>query len=154
MNLESLGCRTDLITLESDVEILDRGDYIAVRSPIDPEHIWGNFLIFSKPPAAGDFENWSSLFDREIGTAPRINHKAYGWDTTDGDVGCIDPFLRAGFVLDESLVLTAESVFPPPRPNTEVSIRAITTDQEWEAVMANQIACAPPECLVANEVPV
>jgi hypothetical protein len=48
MNLKSLGYRTDLIFASFDGEITDRGDYLAIRSPTNPDFYWGNFLLFSR----------------------------------------------------------------------------------------------------------
>ncbi len=67
MNVKSLGYRTDLIFPAFDGEIIDRGDYLVVRSPANPAFYWGNFLLFSQPPQEGDFREWRDLFTLEIG---------------------------------------------------------------------------------------
>jgi len=82
MNVRSLGYRTDLIFPSFEGEILDRGDYLVVRTPLNPVFYWGNFLLFSEPPGEGDFDQWRRLFQREIGGPPQFKHLAFGWDGT------------------------------------------------------------------------
>jgi hypothetical protein len=47
MNVKSLGYRTDLIFPTFDGEIIDRGDYLVIRTPKNPTFYWGNFLLFA-----------------------------------------------------------------------------------------------------------
>ena len=55
MDVKSLGYKTDLIFPAFDGEIVDRGDYLVVRTPSNPYFYWGNFLLFPRPPAEGDY---------------------------------------------------------------------------------------------------
>ena len=48
-----------------------REGYLVVRSPQNPLHHWGNFLLFDEPPAAGDGERWEALFEAEFADTPR-----------------------------------------------------------------------------------
>lgn len=145
MNIKSLGYMTDLIFHRFDGEVVDRGDYIVIRTPSNPNFHWGNFLLFEAPPCATDFERWSRLFAEEIGTAPEINHVAFGWDTTAGEKGDVQPFLDAGLHLDLSVVLTAREVSPPPKVSNKIDIRPIRQDWEWDGALQNQIMCRGPE---------
>jgi ribosomal protein S18 acetylase RimI-like enzyme len=145
MNIQSLGYRTDLIFPRFDGEVLDRGDYIVIRTPANPTFYWGNFLLFPTPPAAGDFDRWRQLFDQEIGVPPVTNHLAFGWDTVQGETGDLEPFLAAGFGANTSVVLTACEVRRPPKYNPEIVVRRITEDWEWEGALEVQIACRKPE---------
>lgn len=145
MIIHSLGYRTDLFFPRFDGEVIDRTDYLVVRTPANPTFYWGNFLLFPAPPAPGDFERWRSLFAREIGVPPTVCHFAFGWDGTAGETGEIAAFLAAGFSLDETVVLTARGVQRPDKYNEEVEVRALTEDWEWEAALLNQIACRDPE---------
>ncbi len=53
MNIQSLGYRTDLFFPRFDGEVIDRGDYIVIRTLSNPTYHWGNFLLFSQSPADG-----------------------------------------------------------------------------------------------------
>src|SRR5574337_1006021 len=103
MQVRSLGYRTDLIFHRFDGQILDRGDYLVVRTPCNPTYHWGNFLLFPKPPEADDFERWRRLFETEIGSAEKVGHMALGWDGADGQTGKAEPFLQAGFELERGV---------------------------------------------------
>jgi len=144
MNLRSLGYRTDLIFPAFDGEIIDRGDYLAVRSPLNPTFYWGNFLLFAKPPQEGDFEKWRELFGRDIGAPPKVTHLAFGWDSPQGDSGLIEPFLQAGFGVERSVVLTATQPRPPARPSSEVTIRVLNTDADWAQAVELQVLGREP----------
>jgi GNAT superfamily N-acetyltransferase len=145
MNVQSLGYRTDLIFPRFDGQILDRGDYLVVLSPDNPTHYWGNFLLFARPPGPGDYETWTRLFAREIGWRSGIRHLAFGWDAPDGATGTIEPFLAAGYNLSQNSILTARSVQPPPRVNSDVAIRRLAGDEEWEQALALQVLCSQGE---------
>jgi GNAT superfamily N-acetyltransferase len=145
MNVKSLGYRTDLIFSAFDGEIVDRGDYLVIRSPANPTFYWGNYLLFSRPPQEGDFRKWRDLFAREIGVPPETEHQVFGWDSPEGDEGVIQPFLQAGFRLNRSVVMTSTELRRPARPSDLVSIRALKTESDWEKAVDNQVVCREPE---------
>lgn len=146
MNLQSLGYRTDLMFRRFEGEVLDRGDYLVVRTPKNPGYRWGNFLIFDRAPGAGDLERWKAIFANEIGTPPTYKHYVFGWDSPQR--GVIEPFLEAGFRLEESAVLTAQSVNPPPKLNTACQVRSFAGQADWQEWIKLEIAmnaALPPE---------
>lgn len=145
MNIQSFGYRTDLIFPHFDGEVIDRGDYTVIRTPFNPTFYWGNFLLFVQPPAAGDLHRWRRLFAEEIGTPPATKHLAFGWDTTAGETGVIQPFLDAGFRSNSSVVLTTQEVSKPPKFNEQIEVRRLTQDWEWEGALEVQVACREPE---------
>ncbi len=145
MKVQSLGYRTDLIFAKFDGLILDRGGYLVILTPTNPDFYWGNFLLFTNPPGEGDLENWKTIFAEEIGSQLKVSHLAFGWDTLDGELGDVQPFLDEGFNLSQSVVLSTAQVTIPPKYNQEVVIRPLTDDWEWEQATQNQVACRPPE---------
>lgn len=145
MNVESLGYRTDLIFPTLDGEILDRGDYLVVRTPTNPTFYWGNFLLFSHPPREGDLKAWRDLFALEVGAPPEAEHQVFGWDSPEGEEGVIQPFLEAGFRLVRNVVLTSSEPRSPARPSSLVTIRALRTESDWEQAVENQVVCREPE---------
>jgi ribosomal protein S18 acetylase RimI-like enzyme len=144
MNVRSLGYRTDLIFPAFDGEIIDRGDYLVIRSPANPTFYWGNYLLFSRPPQEGDLRKWRDLFAREIGVPPGTEHQVFGWDSPEGDEGVIQPFLEAGFRLNQSVVMTGTELRRPARFSDLVSIRALKTESDWEKAVDNQVVCREP----------
>ena len=145
MKVKSLGYRTDLIFPNFDGEIIDRGDYLVIRTPANPGFYWGNFLFFSTPPGESSFKEWRDLFAQELGVPPQTKHQTFGWDSPDGELGVIQPFLQVGFRLVSEVVLTSSELHSPPRPSDLVSIRALQTDADWELVVENQVVCREPE---------
>ena len=145
MNVKSLGYRTDLIFPAYDGEIIDRGDYLVIRTPVNPTFYWGNFLLFSHPPQAGDISKWRELFAVEIGTPPETEHQVFGWDSPEGELGVIRPFLQAGFRLNSDVVMTSNEPHSSPFPSGLVSIRALQTEDDWQQAVENQVVCREPE---------
>lgn len=145
MDIRSLGYRTDLIFPAFDGEIVDRGDYLVVRSPANPMFYWGNFLLFSQPPERDDYQRWRDLFAKEIGSLPEIEHQTFGWDSPEGDEGDTRQFLESGFRLSRGVVMLATELQKPPAPSALLEIRALKSDSEWEQALANQVECREKE---------
>jgi ribosomal protein S18 acetylase RimI-like enzyme len=145
MKIKSLGYRTDLFFPAFDGQIIDRGNYLVIRTPKNPTFYWGNFLFFSQPPREGDFNEWRDLFAQEIGTPPNTEHQVFGWDSPVGEEGIIQPFLEAGFNLERNVVLTSSKPNDPARPSRLVNIRPLKTESDWEQAVENQVACREPE---------
>ena len=58
----SLVWATHLDVLPPDRAIARHDGFLAVRSPSNPTHYWGNLLLFDDPPHAGDRTRWEELF--------------------------------------------------------------------------------------------
>jgi len=128
-----------------DGEIVDRGDYLVIRSPANPTFYWGNYLLFCRTPQDGDYSKWRDLFASEIGAPPEIEHQAFGWDSPEGDTGVIEPFLQGGFRPNNGVVLTGTDLRPPAKASELVSVRALMSDSDWEQAIDNQVVCREPE---------
>ncbi len=140
MQIQSLGLRSDLIFPRFEGEVIDRGDYIVVRTPANPGYCWGNYLLFPAAPVEGDYERWTSLFARELGNKAGIEHIALTWDGVDGTEGEIAPFLAAGFELSRCDILTADSVRQPPSYRADLNVRRFADKREWDISLAEHIA--------------
>lgn len=145
MEIHSLGYRTDLFFPKFEGIVLDRGEYLAIRTPSNPGFYWGNFLLFLKPPVQGDLAKWQALFQQEISSKQVTHHTVFGWDSPQGETGEVQPFIDAGFMLNESIVLTTTEVNPPPKYNDEVVVRPLMEDWEWEQALQTQVECRSPE---------
>jgi ribosomal protein S18 acetylase RimI-like enzyme len=142
----ALAWATDVDTLAPDAVVERRDGYLLIRSPSNPTFYWGNLLLFDEAPCSGDGPRWEELFEREFTNAPRVEHRSFGWDRTDGEPGAArEEFLERGYELDESIALVAEAehVQPHPRANRDVDIRALDPngdDTLWDAVLELQVA--------------
>lgn len=142
MQLRSLGYRTDLIFAGFDGEIIDRGEYLVIRTPSNPGYYWGNFLLFQDPPQADDLARWRRLFKQEVGGPPKCNHQTFGWDADQA--GDTRAFLDTGFRLNRNSVMTCASPRSPEQAAAGVEIRPLQTASEVQAAVENQVVCREP----------
>lgn len=136
--VRSLAYRTDLFLVAEGGVVRERERYIVLETPSNPDFYWGNFLLFPEPPDAdaatrGHERSWLDAQARELPNATTV---LLGWDRPDGATGELEPFLREGFELDESAILTARRAVRPPRLNEDVKIEPISTDAQWRASAA------------------
>lgn len=144
MKIQTLGYQTDLIFAAFDGEILDRQEYLVIRSPKTPNYFWGNFLLFPRPPQKGDYQHWTQVFDKEFSDLSGIDHKAIGWDDASGEIGYIDDFLKAGYKLEEGKTLAATQVELPATNKADVTVQVLENENHWDQVLRNQIASTIP----------
>ena len=134
MQLRSLGYRTDLMFHRFEGDVTDRGRYLVIRTPSNPTYRWGNFLLFDAPPGPGDFEQWTALFEQEVGKPPEVTHKVFGWDAVGDVQGEVAPFLEAGYTLETSVVMATSTLKRPQKYDRDVDIRALT-EADYAAVV-------------------
>ncbi len=131
----SLVWATDIDVLPADRILLRRTSYWVVRSPANPGHFWGNFLIFDTPPRAGDGSRWQAAFAAEF---PDLEHCTLAWDVTDGTLGAARTEFP-GFALERAVGLVAapDALTPHPRAATAaVTVRALEVeDAGWDEVL-------------------
>lgn len=150
MTPRSVAIATDIDVLPVGRIVRRRPGYTVVRSPSNPAHFWGNFLVFEEPPGEGDAHRWEALFEREFGDEPRVRHRAFTWDRTDGAAGrAREEFLPRGYELDDSIALVAapSDLRPHRRANDAVAVRALDPrgdDELWAAVVELQVADREP----------
>jgi ribosomal protein S18 acetylase RimI-like enzyme len=130
VRVTSLGFRTDvaLRVLEGG-QVTDRGDYLVVRSPGNPDFWWGNFILAGAMPQAGSAAEWLARFAAEF---PAARHVALGVDSSHYHAVIPADFLAAGLEPQRSTVLTCAAIREPPYPNAEAEIRLLESDADWE----------------------
>ena len=138
MRITSLGFRTDvaLRALEG-AEVTDRGDHLVVRTPVNPDFWWGNFLLLARVPGPGQGREWLARFAAEF---PAARHVALGVDSTE-DAETPEEFAAAGLEADRATVLTAARLRPPPHPSTQAEIRPLDGDGDWRQSVDLAIRC-------------
>jgi len=145
MQVTSLGTRTDLFIVRFEGQVTHEPSYVVVRSPGNPTHYWGNYVIFDRAPRPGDAPAWLDVFAREIGAPPEVRHVLLAWDApVDGDAD-LSEFERLGFTVEKNVILaaSADAVHAPPRVSDEAEFRVITTDEDWAQVLECQVASRP-----------
>jgi ribosomal protein S18 acetylase RimI-like enzyme len=132
--------------------VVERCDgYVAVRSPSNPSHYWGNFLLFDTPPREGDASRWEARFEDSFRDDPRVRHRTFAWGRTDTDAGARSEFVDRGYNLEESvaLIASAAQLRPHPRESSEVDVRALDPTEGadiafWDAVVELQVKGRDP----------
>ncbi len=144
----SLLWATDIDVLPPDRALARRDGFLVIRSPSNPEHYWGNLLLFDGPPEHGDGERWERMFADEFGDEPGVRHRTLAWDRPDGPAGSAHhEFVTRGYELETTVGLVArpEDLRPHPRANREVRVRVLdpaphVDEQLWDQVVELQVA--------------
>ncbi|MCW2926038.1 MAG: GCN5-related N-acetyltransferase [Thermoleophilia bacterium] len=137
VEIRSLITATDIDTLPDTSVIEDRGEYVVIRSPSNPSHYWGNFLVWRSPPVSGDRERWEAAFEAEFGVERESTHVAFSWDVPGGGPpGEVEQFVEAGYEADGDvgLIATPAELTPHPRAATDVTIELLDPEgdeQGW-----------------------
>ncbi len=140
MIVNSLAFKTDLFFHRFNGEVFDRDKYLCIRTPSNPSFFWGNLLYYSEPPTQTSYNDWTAQFTSQF-SAMNVHHMTFAWDSIDGSTGQPQEFLKNGFVLEESIVMVAEEIRRPSKVSTEFSIKPISTEEHWDAVISNQVRC-------------
>ncbi len=123
----SLIRETDIAALPLSREVLRRDSYWVIRSPSNPEHYWGNLLLFDTPPQPGDGPAWERRFDEEFAGSD-VEHRTLAWEGPDGALGAAnDELLARGYELEKTVGLRAsiDDLRPHPRASADVEVRAL-----------------------------
>lgn len=131
--------------------IVDRGEYLVVRTPSNPAFWWGNFLLFPGPAAAGAAARWLTAFTAEF---PDAGYRAIGVDGTSAGYGDQGEFAVLGLTAEVNTVLTARRLREPaPRPAAvagaagtarraaDIVCRPLAGDDDWAQADTLTFAC-------------
>ena len=123
MQVRSLALTTELALAATRGKITDRGDYLVVETPDDPGYYYGNLLVLPAPPQVGEVAYWTRRYVAELGDHPAVT---LWWDGITGDAGAADELRAAGFTIETSQVMVADTVVAEPAP---LPIRTLTPDE-------------------------
>ncbi|MGH3827388.1 MAG: GNAT family N-acetyltransferase [Pseudonocardiaceae bacterium] len=139
LELTSLGYRTDLALLRlGGTHVEDRGDHLVVRSPDNPTHRWGNFLLLAQVPTPAASQSW---LDRFAAVFPDSEYVALGFDGKDGSVADLCWFSGHGFNAEAQTVMTATEVHEPARLNSDAGYRGLRSDEDWAQSVELRMRC-------------
>jgi ribosomal protein S18 acetylase RimI-like enzyme len=139
MEAASLGFQTDITLLRlGGSQVEDRGDHLVVRSPHNPQHWWGNFLLLAEVP---DPDRSSWWLDRFAAAFPTADHVALGVDGKDGRAADLGWFAARGYDVVTSTVMTANQVHPPVKVNRDARYRRLRSDGDWLESINLHIRC-------------
>ena len=124
-------------------------DHLVVRSPGNPDHWWGNLILFDDPPGAGRRRPLGGRLRRRLrrGTAGRASERSPGTVSTgrSASAGASSSPADTRWSGSVGLIATPEQIVSHPRANREVSIRTLDpaegADLEaWSEVVELQVA--------------
>lgn len=125
---------TDLVVLEaSGSSVEDCGDHLVVRSPRNPDHHWGNFVLVADPAAGDDAPRWVA---RHAEVFPGADWVSIGFVGEPAAAA----WERLGVELeeDESLVIDGMPRLLPSPPG--YAVRPLLSDADWEAKVTVELA--------------
>ncbi len=120
--------------------LTDLGSYSVIQTPNNPGYYWGNFVLQEDAPKNGDLEGWQKQFAAAF---PEAKHVLFGWDASE--LGHIEEFTTAGFVLDHSSVLQLGELQNPAPTALELEIRPLKNDQEWQQLFELELLLREPQ---------
>jgi GNAT superfamily N-acetyltransferase len=150
VEIRSLLAATDVDVLPDTSLVVDRGEYVVVRTPTNPTYHWGNFLLWRRPPEAGDRARWEAAFLEEFGGEQRgSRHVSLCWDVPGEDGAALEEFVAVGYEADRGVALVAEpdDLVDHPRACVDAQVRALDPDGDeemWAAVLELQVASREP----------
>ncbi len=135
----SLGYQTDIGLLRlGGSRVEDRGDHLVVRSPHNPTHWWGNFLLLAHVPPPEGSQRWLDRFSAEF---PSAQHVALGFDGVRGSISELGWFVEHGFDAEASVVMSARNVHPPSSVNGKAVYRQLRSDEDWAQSVELRVRC-------------
>ncbi len=149
MKLKSLGLTTELIFMDDNCSIIDRGSYTVIKTPSNPSYFWGNYLVFDKPPINGDFNKWHKIFDEEFKSYPtKPKHYLFAWETESTNQD-LTAFKNAYYKYEKGVALSTTKINPPPKINNEVEVKKISIKDHLQEIIQHHKACADPSLVTA-----
>ena len=138
--LRSLTFRTDLFLGKITGEVIERDDYVVLRTPANPDFYWGNFLFYRDPPLP------DRALDDHARELPGCRHSLITWDRPDGDHGHAEAFLPHGFALDEGSTLTArrEDLVAPKDADPRIVVAPLLSEKDWNDAIESQTNAFAP----------
>lgn len=128
MPLLSLGLASDVMVLGQRSTLEEHDDRFILRSPDEPDFWFGNMVIFRDDHV--DPEMQIAAFQKDF---PEAGHVTLAWDIPNmGQDERFEPFKALGFEIDHSDVLVLKNPLNPSDPPAGITVRALTTDDDWE----------------------
>jgi ribosomal protein S18 acetylase RimI-like enzyme len=140
MKVESLAFQTDLFFHRFNGIVFEYDDYLIIKTPSNPTFFWGNLLYFKNPPTENSFIEWQRCFKQQF-ESMNAEHMTFAWDSTNGEIGASDLFVKEGFDLEKSVVMVADQIIRPAKINSDIVVRPITSEEEWQMVIENHVLC-------------
>ncbi len=140
MDISSLARKTDIMYNKQFSEIINKDNYVVIKSPKSPNYHWGNYIIYDSPPQLGDLKKWQKQFHEEFEyyDVENPSHYLFTWNPSMKSDGNFSEFLKAGYELDKGIALTAQTLIKSKKHNDSLRVKKITSLEEWEQATVNR----------------
>ncbi len=130
--INNLGFETDLIFLEKNKIVTNKGEYIVVKSPDNSHFFAGNFLLLNEPPEENKRVELENVFDLNFDIHSGFKHRTFCWRQPSSNT--YDNFVQNGYILEELAVLVAniDCFKPADSINKEIEIKIIQSNRDWD----------------------
>jgi len=142
--MRSIAYRTEVFLARYFGDVHEHPAHVVIRTPQNPTYHWGNYVIFRQPPTPGCASTWLATFEREIASKQPTQHVVLAWDGVEDSYRDTEALVAQGLHIEYSAVLTADTLVEPPRSNTTMHVRPLTSDDDWSQALENQILCGAP----------
>jgi len=143
MNSLSLGFKSEYIISQLECELIERDDYIVMRTPANPIYYFGNLLALKTPLQNNTKKQWSAIFQNEFADMPEVTHETYSWVQPNADLTeSIKAFTDANYEYEEMHILSMPltKFRTPTKLNEQVAIRELSSDADWQQWLNLSIA--------------
>lgn len=143
MRIHSIAYQSDLLLLAEMGRVDERADCFVARTPENPTHVWGNFILMPEPPRAGELVKWNEVFEREFAHEPAVRHRAFAWDGVDGAEGVAGEWAALGYRVERSNLFQAEAagLLRPAAASEDLELRPLDSDEDWQKAIDLQVLC-------------
>lgn len=129
-----LATQTDLAILRlTGSTVADHGDHLVVRSPHNPGHHWGNYLVVTDPAGAGDADRWVKVFAQAF---PGARHVAVALPGPTPP----EAWTAQGLEVEVDDVLVSDRAVAMGEPPAGYAVRPVRSDADWASMLALDLA--------------
>ncbi len=129
-----LELRSEAIIGQLECELIEQEDYFVFRTPANPTYHYGNLLCLKVPLNSYSKTQWQQHFSSAFHDMPLVEHYTFCWPRALETEQVKNDFIDHGFSYEEVHVLSLlrKSFETPQEQNTEVTLRPLTTDNDWQ----------------------
>ncbi|TCS38736.1 GNAT family N-acetyltransferase [Reinekea marinisedimentorum] len=133
-----LGFQSEYVINHLSCEVIEHDEFTVLRTPDNPNYYFGNMLALKVPLHSKSRSEWQQAFQQAFADMPKVKHETYSWPRCEQfNANSLEDFAKDHFAYEEDHILTQpRSTFTKPLTlNTEVSLRPLTSDTDWQQWM-------------------
>jgi ribosomal protein S18 acetylase RimI-like enzyme len=132
---------SDFRVQSAATEIIERADFVVVRTPEYPTYHWGNYLVLDSPPPPESLDDWFRCCARELADIETAN-LLIAWETGDVSTEVSEVEAQAAELLT---VMTLAGGPGPADLPPAIEISKASDVDTWQRLVAMLAEIGPPE---------